>query len=902
MVDRQVKVGLIAEVSGYIAGMDAAQRKTAGFAQDSAIKLAAQRHAFEEVGRAALAVGAVAAAGVAIAVAKYIEFDKAMSQVKAVTQETAENMDLLRDAALDAGAETVYTATEAAGAIEELGKNGLTTAQILGGGLKTALGLAAAGGLEVSRAAEIAAITMKQFNLEGEQLPHVADLLAAGAGKAAGDVEDLAQALAQAGLVSAQTGLSVEETTGTLAAFADAGLMGSDAGTSLRTMLLRLTPTSGEAADEMDRLKINAFDASGSFIGMAAFAGQLQQKLGNASKEQQNLSLSIIFGQDAIRGANRLLDLGSDGLQRYIDQTNDSGYAAKVAADRLDNLSGDVEKLGGAFDTYLIKSGSGANEVLRTGVQMATAIVDGLGQIPGPALAVGLAIGGVAAAVLLVGGTALIAVPKIVEFNVSLKTLGISGGAAAGAIGRVSAALTIATLLVGSFIQQQAESAQRTDEFADSLDSATGAVTDYTRELVVKRLQEQGAFDAVKKAGISQRELTDAVIEGGEALDAVNAKIDKMSTGTNALGGFFDGTYAGLQTAYGNINRLNEELDAGHEAWENQAAAADDSSEATLTAAEAYDKAADKARELESNLTTLIDTINKANGVGQDAVSTNARYRDAIAGIAEEVQKQQDAYEEANGSLDGFTFSIDESTTAGSANADMFADLAKKAQDAAKAQFDLDVRTMSITDATNKYVDTLGNSRQAMYDQILALTGNADAAQRLTDKIFAIPDKKTTQMIVDTYTAQQDLDKFFVLNNGRTIYAHVEGSLRGGYADGGYTGPGGKYEVAGVVHRGEFVSTAQTTANPDNRSALEFMQRGGVIRGYADGGYADRERNRAQEAWARNGASTYASQVADTRAATNSTTWAPVFQLAPLPGRSLSSQVFEASDRMKLRR
>ena len=87
MVDRQVKVGLIAEVSGYIAGMDAAQRKTAGFAQDSAIKLAAQRHAFEEVGRAALAVGAVAAAGVAIAVAKYIEFDKAMSTVAAATQD-----------------------------------------------------------------------------------------------------------------------------------------------------------------------------------------------------------------------------------------------------------------------------------------------------------------------------------------------------------------------------------------------------------------------------------------------------------------------------------------------------------------------------------------------------------------------------------------------------------------------------------------------------------------------------------------------------------------------------------------------------------------------------------------------------------------------------------------------
>lgn len=174
MVDRTVKVGLFAEVSGYIAGMDAAQRKTAGFASDSATKLAAQRAAFVGLGTAALAVGAMAAAGVALAVSKYAEFDRAMSQVQAVTQESADNMNLLRDAALEAGGRTVYTATEAAGAIEELGKNGLTTAQILGGGLNAALDIAASGNVEVARAAEIAAITMKQFKLEGEQLPHVA--------------------------------------------------------------------------------------------------------------------------------------------------------------------------------------------------------------------------------------------------------------------------------------------------------------------------------------------------------------------------------------------------------------------------------------------------------------------------------------------------------------------------------------------------------------------------------------------------------------------------------------------------------------------------------------------------------------------------------------------------------
>src|SRR5690606_33734709 len=103
-------------------------------------------------------------------------------------------------------------------------------------------------------AAEIAASAMTQFGLAGEDVEHVADLLAAGAGKAQGGVADLGQALNQAGLVSSQFGLSIEEAVGTLTAFASAGMVGSDAGTSFRTMLLRLANPSNEAAAEMERL------------------------------------------------------------------------------------------------------------------------------------------------------------------------------------------------------------------------------------------------------------------------------------------------------------------------------------------------------------------------------------------------------------------------------------------------------------------------------------------------------------------------------------------------------------------------------------------------------------------------------------------------------------------------
>lgn len=57
-----------------------------------------------------------------------------------------------------------------------------------------------------------------------------------------------------------------------------------------------------------------------------------------------------------------------------------------------------------------------------------------------------------------------------------------------------------------------------------------------------------------------------------------------------------------------------------------------------------------------------------------------------------------------------------------------------------------------------------------------------------------------------------------------------------GFAEGGFTGSGGKYEPAGIVHRGEYVVPQRVNYNPAARphiQALESMR----LRPYADGGF-----------------------------------------------------------------
>lgn len=55
-----------------------------------------------------------------------------------------------------------------------------------------------------------------------------------------------------------------------------------------------------------------------------------------------------------------------------------------------------------------------------------------------------------------------------------------------------------------------------------------------------------------------------------------------------------------------------------------------------------------------------------------------------------------------------------------------------------------------------------------------------------------------------------------------------------GYAQGGYTGAGSKYQPAGIVHAGEYVMPMEQTSNPHNFAILEAMRAGAP--GYADGG------------------------------------------------------------------
>lgn len=316
----------------------------------------------------AAVVGGGLVAGLAGAVKTSTDFSHAMSEVSAAVDDGGASMQQLSGLALDLGKDTQLAgvdATEAAAAIAELARGGVSVGDLMGGAAKGGLLLFSAGASSVEAATGVAVKAMTTFNLTGAEVPHIADLIAAGANKSATSVDELGQAFNQSASVAANAGLSIETLTGTLAFLAQRGIEGSDAGTSLKTALLALQAPTDVAATTMKELGINVRDAQGNMLPFADIAQILQDKLGGLSAAQRDAALKTIFGNDAIRVGIALMEGGGSAITDWTAKVNDAGYAARIGATKNNDLFGSFEQLKATIQTAAIEVGQRLEPALR---------------------------------------------------------------------------------------------------------------------------------------------------------------------------------------------------------------------------------------------------------------------------------------------------------------------------------------------------------------------------------------------------------------------------------------------------------------------------------------------------------------------------------------------------------
>lgn len=273
------------------------------------------------------------------------DFESAMSAVQAASGASGDELAKLRAAAEQAGATTKYSSVEAANALENLAKSGLSASQAVEA-LPAVLNLASAGGVELGTAAEFITKAVNGMGLEFSEAGRVADVLAMGANASNTSVTGLAQALSYAAPLANSLGLSLEQTVAIIGKFADAGIDAGRAGTALNSILAQFSDPASKFRKELADAGITTGDFDQALRQLAA-AGPAGQRAINAVGQEAGPALRALLNQ----GIGAL-----DTLKGKLDES--AGSAATFAKVMSDNLDGATKGFGSAWDALLIKLGT----------------------------------------------------------------------------------------------------------------------------------------------------------------------------------------------------------------------------------------------------------------------------------------------------------------------------------------------------------------------------------------------------------------------------------------------------------------------------------------------------------------------------------------------------------------
>ncbi|MCX2773154.1 phage tail tape measure protein [Bacillus sp. H2FL2] len=424
--------------------------------------------------KASLAVGGAVVAGIGVSVKKAADFEEAMSRVKAISGATGQDFEDLKNIAAKMGAETKYTAVEAAEGLQYLAMAGFSVkAQV--GSLPAVLNLAAASGEGLGRSADIVSNIMTGFGIKAEESGHAVDVLVKAMTTANTDLPQLGDAMKFVAPVAHSLGYSIEDTATAVAKMSDAGIQGSMAGTALRASLLHLTNPVGQSAKAMKKYGIEVKDAHGNLKPIPELVGHISKQFEGMTSAQKTAAAAQLVGVEAASGFVTLLGVGEKGLRNYSKTLKEAGGTAdKVAKTQMDNLKGSFEQFTSALDGLGIAIGNEFLPTFRKIVETGTKVVEFLSELNPGIITTGLEMAGAAAAVAL-------AASSMMKLGIAVRGLFVAMGPAGWVITGLS---LLAGALVGvkaGYDQVNTVSLEAAEAKQKEIDSINNLATEFEK-------------------------------------------------------------------------------------------------------------------------------------------------------------------------------------------------------------------------------------------------------------------------------------------------------------------------------------------------------------------------------------------------------------------------------------
>lgn len=303
------------------------------------------------------------------------DFDAGMSEVKAISGATGTEFKQLETKAIQMGAKTKYSATEAASAFKYMAMAGWDTNDMLSG-ISGVMNLAAASGEDLATTSDIVTDALTAFGLSAKDSSHFADILAQASSRSNTNVGLMGETFKYVAPVAGALGYSAEDCAVAIGLMANSGIKASQAGTALRSLFTRLAKPTDTVAAAMEKYNITLTDANGNMKPISTLMSEMRDRFSGLSEAQKANLAATLAGQEGMSGLLAIVNSSDDDFKNLTDSINNAdGASERMAKTMQDNLKGSFTIFKSTVESAAISIGKKLTPEVRKFVDTGTNLV-----------------------------------------------------------------------------------------------------------------------------------------------------------------------------------------------------------------------------------------------------------------------------------------------------------------------------------------------------------------------------------------------------------------------------------------------------------------------------------------------------------------------------------------------
>ena len=291
------------------------------------------------------------------------ELDEALTELKKVTDFSAESLEKFVNDAYKAGETVAKTGTEMIEAATQFAKAGYDEKEILKlGTIASMYTNIADETIGAGEAAEFIIAQLKAFNLEASQAEHVIDAVNEVSNNFAVSSADIANNLGKASAVMANAGNSMEQMIGIMTAGTEITRNASKVANGLKTITLRLQGMNDEGEKDLElqsqmegmfkKLGISVYDASGQLKNTYDILATLATVYKDLTEAEKAYVTETIAGKFQAQNAAAILNNWSVAVEATETAMNSTGSAAQENERVLESIKGHLQGLSSAWENF----------------------------------------------------------------------------------------------------------------------------------------------------------------------------------------------------------------------------------------------------------------------------------------------------------------------------------------------------------------------------------------------------------------------------------------------------------------------------------------------------------------------------------------------------------------------